>query len=97
MIYCHVFYKAKPGMIKTFYDELIKADIPNKIRANPGNVMYTFYEPVEKDPDTMFLLEYWKDQASLDAHLASEYRPLQNEIKNKYLLSADVKQISDSE
>ena len=44
--------------------------MPVKIRAKDGNMRYEYYQSLNF-PETVLLIDCWKDQASIDAHHTS--------------------------
>ena len=69
--------------------------IADAIRAEEGNERYEYFIPM-KDPETMLLIDSWRDQESLDRHHAS---PMMGEIvklRDKYDLHMSVERyVSD--
>ncbi len=81
----NIYYKGKNGNAKKFAEEMISSGIVDKIKAEPGNVKYNYFFPLD-DPETVLLIDGWKDQEALDVHHAS---PMMNEIltlREKYQL-----------
>jgi len=50
--------------------------IADAIRAEEGNERYEYFIPL-KDPETVLLIDSWKDQEAIDVHHAS---PMMGEI-----------------
>ena len=74
---------------------MIKSGTVEKIRSESGNLRYEYFQPID-DPETILLIDSWKDQAAIDIHHAS---PMMNTIaalREKYGLKMKVERyISD--
>ena len=69
--------------------------IVDQVRAEEGNERYEYFFPME-DPETVLLIDRWKDQAALDAHHQS---PMMKEIaalREKYHLRLRVERYKDA-
>ena len=65
------------------------------IRAEEGNLRYEYFFPME-DPETVLLIDSWRDQAAIDAHHASPMMAKITELRNKYDLHMRVERyVSD--
>jgi quinol monooxygenase YgiN len=62
--------KLKPGAESRFLEQMAIAVPLN--RAEPGNLGFDVLK-VQGTSDQFILVEHWKDQASLDWHMAQEY------------------------
>ena len=60
------------------------------IRAEEGCGRYEYFAALE-DPDRLFLLEQWEDDAALEAHQQSGNMTRLRAIKEKYMVSTDIK------
>ena len=89
----HIFYKGTNGNAKKFVAEM--APVAKRIRQEAGNLRYDYFYPAD-DPETVLLIDSWKDQSALDVHHAS---PMMKEIaalRDKYDLHMTVERfISD--
>ncbi len=72
----HLFYTGEKGNARRFAQEMISSGTVAKIRSEEGNEAYHYYFPME-DPETVLLIDQWRDQAALDIHHAS---PMMAEI-----------------
>ena len=93
MIYIIATYKAKPGLRDEFVSELKKAEITKRANMNPGNVCFDYRWPVEDDGNTVYLVEIFKDKASMDVHQKSDYVPVILALKDKYVETTDIKRV----
>ena len=93
----NLYYKGSNGRARAFADDMETRGIADAIRQEDGNERYEYFVPLN-DPETILLIDRWKDQESLDRHHASS---LMNEIarlRNKYDLHMSVERyVSDEE
>lgn len=54
------------------------------VRKEDGNMQYSYFIPVDQNDKTLLLVEKWKDQNSLDAHMVGKPMAKVQEIKKKY-------------
>ena len=91
----NLYYKGEGGSAASFAREMEERGIADAIRAEEGNERYEYFIPM-KDPETMLLIDSWRDQESLDRHHAS---PMMGEIvklRDKYDLHMSVERyVSD--
>ena len=91
----NLYYKGEGGSAKEFAREMEERGIADAIRAEEGNERYEYFIPM-KDPETVLLIDSWRDQESLDRHHAS---PMMGEIvklRDKYDLHMSVERyVSD--
>ena len=72
----HLFYTGEGGSARRFAEEMERRGIAARIRAEEGNERYDYFLPMS-DPETVLLIDQWRDQAALDAHHAS---PMMGEL-----------------
>ena len=93
----NLYYKETDGSARKFAQEMEERGIAAAIRAEDGNERYEYFLPLN-DPETVLLIDSWRDQESLDRHHAS---PLMGEImklREKYDLHMTVERyIKDAE
>ena len=70
MITVNLYYTGVNGSAKVFAEEMETSGIANAIRAEEGNLRYRYFQPLD-DPETILLIDSWRDQAAIDAHHAS--------------------------
>ena len=85
----NIYYKGENGSAKAFANEMITSGIVDEIRNKEGNLRYKYFEPLD-DPETILLIDSWKDQESLDRHHQSETMKKIMELRNKYDLHMKV-------
>lgn len=79
----HLYYSGINGNAKRFADEMISSGIVDAIRAENGNLQYEYYRSLS-DPETVLLIDSWKDQAAIDAHHASPMMAKIAALRDKY-------------
>ena len=82
MITIHIHYTGHDASARKFAEEMTASGTVDKIRAESGNLGYSYYLSLD-DPETLLLIDSWRDQASIDDDAddcgsAREIRP-QNE------------------
>lgn len=91
----NIYYTGKGGSAGEFAREMTKTGVVERIRAEEGNLRYEYFVPLE-DPETVLLIDSWRDQAAIDAHHAT---PMMDEIarlREKYDLHMRVERyVSD--
>ena len=93
----NLYYKGTNGNAKKFAEEMEERGIADAIRAEEGNEKYEYFIPF-KDPETVLLIDSWRDQESLDKHHASGMMAEIAELREKYDLHMTAERyISDQE
>ena len=85
----NIYYTGAQGQARAFVEEMLSSGLVGRIRQEEGNERYEYFLPIDQ-PDTVLLIDQWKDQAALDAHHAS---PMMEEIarlREKYKLKMRV-------
>lgn len=65
------------------------------IRAEEGNVRYEYYISLD-DPQTVLLIDSWRDQAAIDAHHASPMMKTIASLREKYDLHMTAERFIDA-
>ena len=95
MITVHLFYKGANGSARAFAEEMEVSGIADAIREEEGNLRYQYFQPLD-DPETILLIDSWRDQAAIDAHHASPMMAQLAALREKYDLHMSVERyISD--
>lgn len=93
----HLYYTGKDGSARKFAEEMERSGTADLIRAQVGNERYDYFFPMH-DPETVLLIDSWKDQASLDVHHASPMMGTVAALREKYDLHMRAERyVSDSE
>ena len=70
MITVNLYYTGENGAARAFAAEMVRSGVVAAIRAEDGNLRYEYFFPMD-DPETVLLIDQWRDQAAIDAHHAS--------------------------
>ena len=93
----NLYYKGSNGSARAFADEMEARGIADAIRSEDGNERYEYFIPL-KDPETVLLIDSWKEQKSLDRHHASAMMSELAKLREKYDLHMSVERyVSDEE
>ena len=79
----NLYYTGTNGSARKFAEEMEQSGTAAMIRAEDGNLRYDYFLPMS-DPETVLLIDSWKDQASLDAHHASPMMGTISALREKY-------------
>jgi quinol monooxygenase YgiN len=95
MITVNLYYKGATGSARAFAEEMESSGTADLIRAEEGNLRYQYFFPMN-DPETVLLIDSWKDQAAIDAHHASPMMKKIAELREKYDLHMEIERfVSD--
>ena len=92
----NLYYHGRDGSARKFAEEMEKSGIADAIRAEEGNLRYAYFQPLN-DPETILLIDSWRDQAAIDAHHASPMMKQLAELRNKYDLHMEAERYTDAE
>ncbi len=95
-IVVHIYYSGENGAARQFAAEMQADGIVEKIRAERGNEQYAYFLPAD-DPETVLLIDRWKDQAAIDAHHASAMMETIGQLREKYDLHMRVERFVSDE
>lgn len=96
MITVNLYYKGQNGSAQAFTREMEASGIAEAIRAEEGNLRYQYFQPLN-DPETILLIDSWRDQKSIDAHHASPMMARLAALREKYDLHMTAERfVSDS-
>ena len=79
----NIYYKSENSNSKKFVEEMIKTGIVDKIRSKKGNLRYEYFIALA-DPETILLIDSWRDQDALDSHHTSEMMGKITFLREKY-------------
>ena len=95
MITVNIYYTGKDGNARHFVEEMISSGTVDKIRAEDGNIRYEYFYPID-DPETVLLIDSWRDQEAIDGHHASSMMDVITNLREKYDLHMKVERfVSD--
>ena len=83
MITVNLYYKGQNGSARAFAEEMEASGIAEAIRKEEGNLRYRYYQPLD-DPETILLIDSWRDQEALDIHHASPMMKELAALREKY-------------
>lgn len=92
----HLRYKGTNGSAKVFVDEMISSGTVDLIRAEAGNLRYEYYQSLD-DPETVLLIDQWRDQSAINAHHASPMMHTIAALREKYDLHMTVERFVSDE
>lgn len=88
-------YTGKNGSARKFAEEMTAGGTTDAIRAESGNLRYEYYQPLD-DPETILLIDSWKNQEAIDVHHASPMMSVIAALREKYDLHMTVERyVSD--
>ena len=90
----NIYYTGKDGSARKFAEEMVSKGIVDLIRAEEGNERYEYFFPME-DPETVMLIDRWKNQEALDLHHKSDMMKQIIELRNKYGLHMKIEQFTE--
>ena len=91
----NLYYTGKNGSVRKFVEEMENTGVADQIRREEGNEKYDYFISIN-DPETVLLIDSWKDQKSLDVHHASPMMKKLATLRDKYDLHMRVERyISD--
>ena len=79
----NIYYSGENGNARKFAEEMESSGTAALIRAEEGNEKYEYFFPFN-DPETVLLIDSWKDQRSIDIHHASDMMKTISELREKY-------------
>ncbi len=95
MITVNLYYTGTGGSARAFAEEMVQSGTVAAIRAEDGNVRYEYYFPMD-DPETVLLIDQWRDQNAIDVHHASPMMAQIAALREKYDLHMSVERfVSD--
>ncbi len=83
MITVNLYYTGQEGAARRFAREMEQSGVAAAIRAEEGNLRYEYFLPMA-DPETVLLIDQWRDQAAIDAHHASPMMGQIAALREKY-------------
>ncbi|MGI5957843.1 MAG: putative quinol monooxygenase [Massiliimalia sp.] len=81
----HIYYTGRDGNARKFAEEMVSSGIVDAVRGEEGNLRYEYFFPME-DPETVLLIDCWRDQEALDIHHKTEMMTRIAELRKKYQL-----------
>ena len=95
MITVNLYYTGTGGSARAFAEEMVQSGTVAAIRAEDGNLRYEYFFPMD-DPETVLLIDQWRDQEAIDVHHASPMMGQIAALREKYDLHMKVERfVSD--
>lgn len=82
-IVVNLYYTGVNGNSRKFAEEMERSGTADLIRKESGNQRYAYFLPMD-DPETVLLIDMWKDQHSIDLHHASPMMETIAQLREKY-------------
>ena len=82
-------YSGRNGNARKFAEEMTAGGTVAAIRAESGNLRYEYYQSLD-DPETILLIDSWKNQEAIDIHHASPMMATIAALREKYDLHMTV-------
>lgn len=89
-----LYYTGTNGNARKFAEEMMASGVVDAVRAEEGNERYEYFFPAE-DPETVLLIDRWRDQAALDFHHKSPMMESIAALREKYRLRLRVERYID--
>ena len=94
-IVVNIYYTGTDGNARKFAEEMESSGTVAEIRREEGNLRYDYFFPMA-DPETVLLIDCWKDQEAIDRHHASPMMEKIAKLRVKYDLHMRVERyVSD--
>lgn len=95
-IVVNLYYTGTGGKARQFAKEMEESGTAERIRQEEGNEGYAYFFPAD-DPETVLLIDKWRDQAAIDAHYASPMMAVIARLREKYDLHMRVERYRSGE
>lgn len=92
----NLYYTGKDGNARKFAQEMEESGTAAAIRMEDGNLKYEYFFPMH-DPETVLLIDSWRDQTAIDAHHASPMMEKIGALREKYDLHMRVERYREDE
>ena len=92
----NIYYTGRNGSARKFAEEMTESGIVADVRTEDGNERYEYFFPMN-DPETVLLIDRWRDQHAIDAHHKSEMMKKIAVLREKYKLKMRVERFTEIE
>ena len=96
MITVNLYYTGKDGAARKFAEEMESSGTADRIRAEDENFRYDYFFSMD-DPETVLLIDSWRDQEAIDAHHTSPMMEAIAALREKYDLHMRVERYVSAE
>lgn len=93
-IIVNIYYTGEYGNARRFAEEMEAKGIADRVRKEIGNLGHEYFVPMD-DPETVLLIDKWKDQESLDFHHKSKMMKDTAKLSDRYELKMKVKSFTE--
>ena len=84
MLVFNVTFRCRPGMRDEFLEKIRAEGIQAASRAEAGNLQYDYFIPVDQSDD-LFLVEKYRDEEAVAAHVRQAHVARLVELKEQYV------------
>ena len=91
----NIYYTGSGGSSRKFAEEMTSSVLVEAIRVEEGNEKDAYYFPAV-DPETVLLIDRWRDQAALDIHHKTPMMAQIAALRKKYNLKMRVERYVDA-
>ena len=92
----NIYYTGKDDNAKKFAEEMVSSGLVDAVRAEEGNERYAYFFPMD-DPQTVLLIDRWRDQAALDIHHKTEMMQKIAALREKYHLKMRIERFVEEQ
>ena len=92
----NIYYTGKDDNAKKFAEEMVSSGLVDAVRAEEGNERYAYFFPMD-DPQTVLLIDRWRDQAALDIQHKTEMMQKIAALREKYHLKMRVERFVEEQ
>ena len=92
----NIYYTGKDDNAKKFAEEMVSSGLVDAVRAEEGNERYAYFFPMD-DPQTVLLIDRWRDQTALDIHHKTEMMQKIAALREKYHLKMRVERFVEEQ
>lgn len=82
-IVMNLYYTGSCGNARKFAEEMERSGTADLIRGEAGNMRYEYFSSFN-DPETVLLIDIWRDQTAIDLHHASPMMEKILQLREKY-------------
>ena len=79
----NLYYTGRNSSARRFAEEMVSSGTVAAIRSEDGNLRYEYFFPME-DPETVLLIDSWRDQEAIDVHHNSPMMATIAALREKY-------------
>lgn len=95
-IVMNLYYTGDHGSARKFAEEMERGGTAGLIRGEAGNMRYEYFISL-KDPETVLLIDIWRDQAAIDLHRSSPMMEKILQLRKKYGLQVKAERYTADE